>query len=179
MADRALGVAGVLFDELAHGQRGDRRFFVRQRRHALGRTGQAVAKQHLADPVSTQDRAGARGAGLLGERGRLGQNSAAHVLLHAVHAPPLGADHAGDAIVFCQILVQKRVVGGQDVRHRAIVLNQVGEEADRFFIHCATEANEPGARNAPAATHACEATPMGAETSGKCGCAWSWVDVQR
>ncbi len=65
------GSLRVLLDELAHGQALGRGFVVGQPRHVLGRARQLLAEQHFADPVAAQDRAGARGAGLLGQRRRL------------------------------------------------------------------------------------------------------------
>ena len=73
----ALRIARVLFDELPHGQAFGRRFIVGQRRNALRRLRQTFAEQDFADPIAAQDGAGARGARLLGQRRRLGQDAAA------------------------------------------------------------------------------------------------------
>ena len=50
--------------------------------------------------------------------------------------------HAGDAVVLGQRLVEERVVGVEDVEHRAVALEEVGEEPDRFLVHRAAEADE-------------------------------------
>ena len=52
--------------------------------------------------------------------------------------------HAGDAVVLGQRFVQERVVGVEDVQHRAVVLEQVGEELDRLLVHRAAQAGERG-----------------------------------
>ncbi len=52
------------------------------------------------------------------------------------------AGHARDAVVLRQRLVQERVVGVEDVQHRAVVLEQVGEEPNRLLVHRAAQAGE-------------------------------------
>ena len=76
----ALGVAGVLLDELADGQARRRRLVVGELRDALRRPGQALAQQDLADPVPPQGRAGPRGARLLGQGRRQAEHAAPAVL---------------------------------------------------------------------------------------------------
>ena len=61
-----------------------------------------------------------------------------------VDATPLGAAHAGDAVVLRQRVVQERIVGIEDVEHRAVVLEQVGEELDRLFVHRPAQTDERG-----------------------------------
>ncbi len=80
MARRAAGVAGVLLDELPHGQAIGRGFILGQPRHVLRRLRQLLAEQHFADPVAAQDRTGARRARLLRQRRRQPQDAAAAVL---------------------------------------------------------------------------------------------------
>ena len=48
-----------------------------------------------------------------------------------------------------EVFVQERVVRVQDVEHRAVALEEIGEEANRFFIHRAAQAGE--AREVPLA----------------------------
>ena len=52
------------------------------------------------------------------------------------------AGHARDAVVLGERLVQERVVGVENVKHRAVVLEQVGEEPDRFLVHRAAQIPE-------------------------------------
>ena len=54
------------------------------------------------------------------------------------------AGHAGDAVVLGQRIIQERVVGVEDVEHRAVVLKQVGEELNRLLVHRAAQADERG-----------------------------------
>ena len=58
MARGTLRIAGVPGDELAHGQAVGRNFVCGKLRDLSGRAWQLFAQQHLADPVSPQDRAG-------------------------------------------------------------------------------------------------------------------------
>ena len=79
----------MLFDQLADRQTGQGGFVRRQRRHVFRRTRQPLAQQNFGNPIAAQDRAGARSARLLGERGRLGQDSTPGKPLHAVDPAPL------------------------------------------------------------------------------------------
>src|SRR5207247_7839054 len=78
-----------------------------------------VCSSDLGNPVAAQNRTGARGAGLLGERRGYAEDAAAAVVANAVHAPPVRADHAGDAVVPRQRFVDERVVGIEDEIGRA------------------------------------------------------------
>ena len=144
MAANALRVAAVFLGELTHGER-FRRLVFRKLRHTLGRTRQLFAEQHFTKPVAAQDRAGARRAGLFRQRCGLRQDAAARKLLHAVHAPPVVAAaelHVRNAIVLREVGIQERVIRIEDVQHRAVVLEQVGEETNRLLVHRAAQTGE-------------------------------------
>ena len=87
----------VLFDELPHGEslRSPR---PRAAAARLSAAAAAFAQEHFADPIAAQDGAGARRAGLLRERCRLGKDAAARDFFmpstrrHSSH-------HSRDAVV--------------------------------------------------------------------------------
>ena len=109
--DAQRGSLRVLLDELAHGEPLGRGLVVGELRDVLGRPGQLLAQQDFAHPVAPQDRAGARGARLLGERRRQapGFRRARTFLTPSTRRQP-GPLTAGDAVVLRQRFVQERVI---------------------------------------------------------------------
>ena len=126
VALRAGGVTRMPSDQLPLGEPLGHR--LRQQRHVLGRLGQLLAEDHLAEPVAPQDRARPRRPGLRRKRGSQAEDAAAALLPHAIDSPPLRPRHAGNGIVLRQVFVQKRVVGVEQRQDRAVVLEEVGEE---------------------------------------------------
>src|SRR5262245_47140158 len=100
MADRAFGVGSVLLHQLPDGQSLRGGFVLGQARHISRRTWQAFAEQRLADPVATQNRTGARGAGLFRQRRRLSEYPSPSIFPDAIDTPPLRSTHAGNAVMF-------------------------------------------------------------------------------
>ena len=139
MADRALRVAGMLLHQLPHRQTFQGGFVRRQRRHVLRRTRQTLAEQNFGNPIAAQDRAGAQSAGLLGEGGRLAQDSTPGKPLHAVDPAPLVSADPRNPVMRGQGLVQKCMVRVENAENRTIVLKQIGKELDRLFVHRAAQ----------------------------------------
>jgi len=57
-------------------------------------------------------------------------------------APTQGG--VGDAIMLREVFIQKGVVGIQNVQHRAVALEEVGEETNRLLVHRAAQTGEGG-----------------------------------
>ena len=87
MAAGAALVAAVALGELAFGEACGG--FFRQHGHAFGRDGQFVAENDLTEPGAAQDRAGARGSGLLGKCGGESKDASAALVTQAVDALPV------------------------------------------------------------------------------------------
>ena len=146
VAARALWIRTVFLGELPHGELFER-FVLRQTRHILRRLGQFLAKDHLANPITPENGAGARGTRLTRQGGRLSENATARDRAQPRHPFPfVGSSeaHRRHSIEACQIGVQEGVVGVEDVEHRAIVLEEVGEETNRLFAHGAAQSAELG-----------------------------------
>jgi len=80
MAAGAARIGGVFFGKLSHGER-LRRLVFRELRDVLWRARQPVAEEHFRHPVPAQNRARARGAGLLCEGRCVAKNPAAREFL--------------------------------------------------------------------------------------------------
>src|SRR5258708_1752002 len=117
MAPIALRIARMLCYKLPHGKSLCCGFVLGKFRGVLRRAGQPLPQKHLADPVSPQDRAGARCARLLGERCGEPQDSASPVLPDAINSPPFRAQYARNAIKLCQSLINERMVTIEDIQY--------------------------------------------------------------
>ena len=72
------------------------------------------------------------------------QESAAAMLPCALHASPGLASNVRLTVELRQSFVGERVVGAQQFEQRAIALNQVGQEPNRFLVHVLAEDGELG-----------------------------------
>ena len=130
----------MLLDQLARGQP----FWhaLRQLRHVGRRPRQALAKQRLVNPVAAQDRASARRAGVGRQHRGQAEHAAAPPGLHAIDPPPLASEHAVDSVELGQALVEKRVIGAQQIQHRAVVAKHVLKKPNRLLVHRAAQFRE-------------------------------------
>ena len=114
---------------------------LRQDRHVFGRTREFFAQQYFAEPVASQDGAGARSAALLGKRGGEGQDAAPTLGTDAVNTLPALAGHL-ETVMAGQRAVHEDMVGIDEREHGAVLLEEVGEEALGFFLHITAQGDE-------------------------------------
>ena len=88
MASSAVRIRAVLLDELAFGETFGR--LLGENGHAFGWNGKLLAEHHFAEPSPAQNAAGARGSGLLRERGSKTEDTTAALRAEVIHAPPVG-----------------------------------------------------------------------------------------
>ena len=70
------------------------------------------------------------------------ENTAARILSDAVNPAPFRTANTWNAVMFCQRLVQERVVGIENIQDRSVALKQIRKEANRFLVDCAAQARE-------------------------------------
>ena len=133
-----------------------------------------VFAEYPADnPVAALYRAGAPAWRVLGQKDRHRQESAASELVGIINPHPIvWPDVAnGHAVVFGQDWVDESVLGIEEVNHRAIAVNEVDEEADRFLVHRLSksvgEAFEKFSINAVVLFEVAEIQPVAAEFDGQ------------
>ena len=133
MALDATGLRAVPLDQLAGAQTFWHSF--RQIRYIGWWPRQSFAKQRLVNPVSTKDGARARCAGVARQHRGQAEHTTAPTRLHTLNLPPLVAAHAVNAVMPGQTLVQERMIGVEQIEHRAIVAKHVLEKPHRLLIH--------------------------------------------
>ena len=91
--------------------------------HALPRTLWRRSAIHQLRDVQVR-------AGLPGMDARQAEDAATAIFAHAVHPPPLWPNHARNAIVFRQRFIDERVIRIENLRDRAVALEEIEEEQD-------------------------------------------------
>ena len=169
MASGAVFVGPVSGEQLRQSQFARGRFILGKSGNIRRRRRNPLAEQAADDPVTSFHRTGPQARRVGGQEYRHRREAPSAVTPRVFDSNPfVGTDIGdGDSVVLGQDRVDERVIGVEEIKHRAISLNDIDEKANRFLIHRLSKfvckAGKPAAIDAVVLFETAKIEPIAAE----------------